>query len=315
MSQFLFLLQIVAPIFATMGIGYGLRRVRVLTSEADRSLTRLVITALAPALIFDVILGNEALKRPENWLLPPLLGFASVLLGIACAHLGACVFRIREGVPRRTFVFTASLQNYSYIPLPVCAALFPGETMGILFAFCLGVEAAFWSVALWRLTGGGLSRHWRRMLNPPMAAILLALILNGFSAGEWLPPVAGTVIHSLGACAIPLALLLSGALVADHLNFGALRHGRRHIFAAVAVRILLVPVLILVAAWLLPFNEKLKAVLVMEAAMPASIFSLVVVVAYGGDIRTGIQVVLGTSLVGLVSIPLWLGVGLRWILH
>ena len=186
--------------------------------------------------------------------------------------------------------------------------------MGVLFAFCLGVEAAFWSVALWQLTGQNSLHRWWKMLNPPMVAIPSALILNGLSAGVWLPATITSTFHILGACAIPMALLLSGALAADHANLDALRHGRRHIFAALSVRILAVPVLILLFAWLMPFNEKLKAVLVMEAAMPASIFSLVVVLAYGGDSRTAIQVVLGTSLAGLVTIPLWLNFGLRWIL-
>lgn len=314
MNQFVFLLQIVAPVFVVMGVGYGMRKAQVLTPEADRSLTRLVIAVLAPALIFDVILGNEALKSPENWLLPPVLGFGSVLLGIVCARIGARVFRIAEGTTRRTFVFTSSLQNYSYIPLPICAALFPGDTMGVLFAFCLGVEVAFWSVALWQMTGRSSLRRWWTMLNPPMVAIPLALILNGLSAGAWLPPAAAGTIQILGACAIPMALLLSGALAADHANLDALRHGRRHVFAALAVRILVVPVLILLFAWIMPFNDKLKAVLVMEAAMPASIFSLVVVLAHGGDSRTAIQVVLGTSFAGLVTIPLWLNFGLKWIL-
>jgi len=315
MAQLVFLLQIVAPVFAVMAIGFGLRRAGVLSSEADRSLTRLVIVVLAPCLIFDAILGNEALKHPENWLLPPVLGFASVALGIICARLGARVFRIAEEKQHHTFVFTASLQNYSYIPLPICAALFPGDTMGILFAFCLGVEVAFWSIALWQLNGHEAPGRWRRMLNPPMVAIPLALILNGLSAKTWLPTAAETTIHMLGTCAIPIALLLSGALVADHLNVGAFRHGRRNIVAGIAVRILVVPTLIMLLAWMLPVNEKLRAVLVMEAAMPASIFSLVVTLAYGGDIRTALQVVLGTSLVGLLSIPLWLGFGLHWILQ
>lgn len=314
MAQWVFLLQIVAPVFAIMALGYGLRRAGVLSSEADRSLTRLVIAVLAPSLIFDAILGNEALKHPANWLLPPILGFGSVVLGIVCARLGARVFRIAEGSPKRTFVFTASLQNYSYIPLPICAALFPGDTMGILFAFCLGVEVAFWSIALWQLAERKERRPWWTMLNPPMVSIPLALIFNGLSAKVWLPSAVATTIHTLGACAIPIALLLSGALVADHLNAGAFRHGRRNIVAAVVVRILVVPALIFLLAWILPVNEKLRAVLVMEAAMPASIFSLVVTLAYGGDIRTALQVVLGTSFVGLVSIPLWLAFGLRWIL-
>lgn len=315
MTQFLFLLQIVAPIFVVMAIGFGMRRVGVLTSEADHSLTRLVIVVLAPSLIFDAILGNDALRHPENWLLPPVLGFGSVLLGIVCARLGARVFRVAEGAPQRTFVFTTSLQNYGYIPLPICAALFPGETMGILFAFCLGVEVAFWSVALWQLTGRSALRRWWTMLNPPMVAIPLALVLNGLSAKAWLPTTVTATFDTLGACAVPMALILSGALVADQLDIAALRQGRRHILGSIAVRILIVPALMFLFAWLAPLNEKLRAVLVMQAAMPASIFSLVVTRAYGGDIRVAIQVVIGTSLIGLVTIPLWLSFGLRWILR
>jgi len=297
-----------------MVIGYAMRKIGVLSGEADRSLTRVVVILLAPCLALDTIIGNEALTRPANWLLPPILGFASIVLGIVCARLGARLFRIPPGKVRRTFVYTTSLQNYGYIALPLCAALFPRETMGVLFAFCLGVEIAFWSIALWQLTGRGELRAWWRIINPPMVAIPVAILLNAFSAEKWIPVSIDTTIHLLGMCAVPMALLLSGALIADYWNKESLRHGGGTILASTVIRIGIVPILILVTAWLVPFDHKLKAVLVLQAAMPAAIFPIVVTKAHDGDVPTALQVVIGTSLIGLITIPLWLGLGMHWIL-
>jgi hypothetical protein len=50
-----------------------------------------------------------------------------------------------------------------------------------------------------------------------------------------------TTFHLLAVCAIPLGLLLSGALVADYVNWESLRHGRRTILASAAVRVLALP--------------------------------------------------------------------------
>jgi predicted permease len=58
----------------------------------------------------------------------------------------------------------------------------------------------------------------------------------------------------------------------------------------------------------------LKSVLVVQAAMPAAIFPIVVTKVHHGDMPTALQVVLGTSLIGLITIPFWIGFGLHWII-
>lgn len=313
-AQFFFLLQIVAPVFIVMAAGYGTRKIGILTAEADRSLTRLVVLVLAPCLAFDIIIGNEALAAPKNWILPPVLGFGTVVLGIGVARAAAAAFGIPVGRTRRTFVFTTAMQNYGYIPIPLCAKLFDRETSGVLFALFLGIDFAFWSIALWQLTGHSQSGGWRQFVNPRMIAIPAALVLNGLGAARWIPESIATTYHLLGQCAVPLALVLSGALIADFLNRGAFREGTRTILLSTAVRIGIVPFLILVVTKLLPIGQPLQAVLILQAAMPAAIFPIVVTKAHDGDVATALQVVMGTSLVGLLSIPLWIGFGMWWIL-
>jgi predicted permease len=313
-AQFLFLLQIVAPVFVVMALGYMMRKIGILSSEADRSLTRLVVTLLAPCLAFDTIIGNEGLAKPQNWLLPPILGFASIGLGIVVSRWGAKLSRIPEGKPRRTFVFVTSLHNYGYIPLPLCNALFDRDTMGVLFAFFLGVELAFWSIAVAQLTGRSAGGNWRRALNAPIIAITTAIALNALGAEAWIPPSITTTFHLLAACAVPLGLLLSGALIADYVNWESVRHGRRTILASAAVRIIILPAVMLVFTRLAPLDVTLKSVLVVQAAMPAAIFPIVVTRAHHGDMPTALRVVLGTSAIGLITIPLWIGFGLHWII-
>jgi malate permease and related proteins len=312
--HFFFLLEIVAPVFAVMVVGYAMRKFRVLSAEADQSMTRVVVVLLAPCLALDSIIGNESLTKPVNWLLPPLLGFLSIVLGIVCARLGARLAGFPPGVARRTFIFTTSIQNYGYIALPLCLALFSRETMGVLFAFCLGVEIAFWTIALWQLTGRSAKQPWWRAINPMMVAIPVAFILNALGAKAWLPGSLTTTVHMLGICAVPVALLVSGALIADHFKADALRAGGRTILVSSVIRIGVLPLLILAVAWALPVGQELKAVLILEAAMPAAIFPIVLTKAHNGDVPVALQVVIGTSLIGLVSIPLWLNFGMHWVL-
>jgi predicted permease len=76
--------------------------------------------------------------------------------------------------------------------------------------------------------------------------------------------------------------------------------------------ILALPALMMTFTRLAPLDLTLKSVLVIQAAMPAAIFPIVV--AHHGDMPTALRVVLGTSAVGLITIPLWIGFGLHWIL-
>ena len=113
-----------------------------------------------------------------------------------------------------------------------------------------------------------------------------------------------TAIHWLGQSAIPLALLMIGAVVADHLP--EMRGGRcaRVMAMSSVVRLLIMPLLFVLLARYLPCSTELRRVIVVEGAMTSAVLPIALTKHYGGDPRTALQVVLGTSLAGLVTIPL-----------
>jgi predicted permease len=177
---------------------------------------------------------------------------------------------------------------------------------------------ALWTLGLAVLTGHGLAGGWKKIVNAPLVALLLALVLNFLGLYITIPPAANlpgrvvlTAISWLGQSAIPLALLLIGAIVADQLNDARGGKALRVVGVAALVRLGIMPVLFLLLARFLPCSLEFKRVLLLQGAMPSAVLPIVLTKHWGGDPRTGLQVVLGTSLLGLVTIPLWIHFGGR----
>ena len=80
-----------------------------------------------------------------------------------------------------------------------------------------------------------------------------------------------------------------------------------------ALRLGALPVLLLLLAKFLPCSVELKRVIVVQAAMPVAMVSVILARLYGGHPRTAVQIVLGTTAVGIFTIPLWLKAGLAWV--
>ena len=144
-------------------------------------------------------------------------------------------------------------------------------------------------------------------------AVAAALALNAAGAGIWFPETLDSALHMLGLCAVPTGLLVSGAVLADHMKPGILRTGWGITVLGIVLRLGLLPVTILAAAVWLPFDAALKKVLVIQSAMPAAVFPLVLAKMHGGDMPVALRVVLGTLIVSLATIPLWIAWAMRWI--
>jgi malate permease and related proteins len=313
-NEFQTVLNAVLPIFAIAAVGALMRQVNWLTSEADASLMRVTVNLLVPCLIFDSILGNRAFDVRSNIFLPPLIGFGTVAIGIPLCMLFQRFTGLKDQPSRRTFVFCTAMYNYGYVPLPLALSLFNKETAGVLFVHNVGVEVALWGFGLILLSGSSIRESWRKIINPPLIIIIITLILNFTLGREHVPLFVITTAHMFGQCAIPFGVLLLGAILADHAHEFRGARGVRVALTSSLLRLGILPVFFLLIAKYLPCSIELKRVIVLEAAMPAAVFPVVMAKHYGGDPATALRIVLVTSLVGLATIPLWIRAGMHLIL-
>ncbi|MFA9477012.1 AEC family transporter [Phycisphaerales bacterium AB-hyl4] len=319
MDAWLTMISAVLAIFGIAALGLMTRRLNWLTEKADNTLLRLVVNLLMPCLILDVILGNERLLSPSDFALPPIVGFLSIVLGFAVAAGAAHFLRWLPGMQtraqRRTFVLCVGIYNYGYIPIPLATALFDDglAVVGVLFVHNMGVEIALWTVGILVISGNLGRDWWKRLFNPPLLAILAAIVLNLLGLYVYVPAFIHQVLHMLGAAAIPLAVLLTGAIIADHLGQASFRHGVGMMTSACLLRLGLLPIMFIAAAAMFSGSSELQRVIVLEAAMPAAVFPIIMARHYGGDPATAIRVVIATSFASLLTMPLWLQGGLHWL--
>jgi malate permease and related proteins len=307
------LFRLILPVFALIAVGVALRRFHWVEGAAETSLIKLVVYVCMPCLVFETVVGNGSLREPGNLLLPPLAGFISTVAGFGVAYLGARAIGLAKGTGLRTFAVSAGICNYSYLPLPIVGGIWGERAQGLVLVHNLGVDTALWSVGLIILTGASAREGWKKLISPVLVTLLVAVVINLAGLSSHVPVFVGSMAHSLGVCTVPIGLLMTGVSLADYLDQPSKLLHRNIALAACVVRLLIMPALMLCFAKWLPCSVDLKRVLVVEAAMPAAVFPIILARHYGGQPLTAVQVVLATTAAGLVACPLWIRAGLSWV--
>ena len=311
--SYLQLLTLVLPVFALIAVGVVVRRVHWIEGDAETSLIRLVVNVCYPCFIFQSVAGNTTVQTAGNLVVPPLVGFGVTFLGMQAGLLVARMIGLHVGTGLRTFALAVGITNYGYLPLPIMEAIWGPESRGVLLVHNVGVEVAIWTVGVLVLSGQSLREGWRRLLGPVMISLLLAVACNLTGATAHLPSVLTKTIAALGVCGIPLGLIMTGVNLASYLNEPSKLFDARVTVAAMVLRLGALPLLILTIAKYAPFSLELKRVLVVQAAMPTAVIPVIIAKLYGGHPRTAVQIVLGTTALGIVVIPLWLRAGMAWV--
>lgn len=307
------ILQAVIPVFILIAIGFAIRRTGFITGQGDEGLMKLCIDILLPALILDKVLGNPLLQSASLVAWSIGLGFGFVILSVAVCYILGPAFGLTEDKRRRTFSITCGITNYGFMALPVMIILFPGdEVLGVLFLHSLGIELAIWTVGITILSGAARPQ-WRLLANGPVIAIAFGLLLNFTGTHAYIPKVIGKVFETLGVCSVPLGLLLVGASIAELLQRKALANAGKTMTGACLLRLGLLPLPMIAAAATLNIAVELRQVLVVQAAMPAAVFPIVLARHYGGHPVTAIQTVIATTAMSALTMPLVISLAIKWV--
>lgn len=318
--NFAVILQAILPVYLLVGVGFALRGLKVVTVEMEKGMLKLVIHCLYPCLILDKTLGNDLVRQFDVLSWGVGLGFGLVVLGMAFSYVVALVLGLKPGTGRRTFCVAIGTQNYGYIAIPLLAALFvvdgSDQVFGVLFIHSLGVEIAIWLIGVMIMTGSVFGNP-KSLINGPTVAVVLGVILSSTSGWQFFEESRGGVVGAgirqamswLGACAFPMGLVLIGATMYD--LTGKERISPKIGAGSILVRIMAMPFVFLAAALWLPLIPELKQVLVVQASMPAAVSPIIVARHYGGSPGVAVQGVIVTSIVALVTMPLWISWGIQ----
>ena len=309
------------PVFVFFAIGYRLRSQGSLAPEHDGPIMQLAMDVGYPCLIFYNIMkymvteANPTVSSVSFSLQALACGFLELFVGVLVAWLVAKALRLRIGTGLRTFSLTAGVQNYAFYVIPIIQMLFsaPGDpTMGVLFVHNMGCEIFVWSLGVILVCGGATGLRLGTLLRGPLLAVCLSLALAWSGLGSYVaqPPVMKAA-EMIGNVATPVCLILFGCSMYD-----LSRHfvwQPRMLISGVLARLLIAPAAILLLAWLLPVDPLIKRIMVIQSAIPSAVVPVILAKRFGGVPEVGTQVLLATTAVSFITLPIWLSLGSLWV--
>ena len=288
------LANVLLPVFAVAGVGYGWRR---LGMPFEREfVTRMIMNVAGPCLIVDSLAGLDLpLERFVTMVGASVAMFATTLAA-AWLLLRALKLSVRSYLP------AVGIGNTGNLGLPLSLFAFGEAGLGLAVAVY-----AVNSVAQFTLTPMLQSGQpaLRALLTTPVvygAVIGTALLASGAELPGWL----GSTIALLGDLMIPLMLLALGN------TLGGL-HARRLslAFGLGAARLVLGFAVALAVSFAFGLEGTAQAVLVLQGSMPAAVFNYLFAARYGRDADDVAGIVLVSTLLAAVTMPLLVAFVLR----
>ena len=279
--------------------GYLICRYTALDRPIWESVEKLVYYLLFPVLLFNSIVRSPL--QPSATLSLAFCGVATVAVGIALSY----ALRWAPGVDARLHASGAqtAFRFNSYVALALAERLAGAQGVAwvaLLVALCVPVCNVG---AVWPLARHGGHHYLREIVRNPLIVSTVAGLLANL-AGLQLPAPAATTLSRIGQAALPLGLMAVGA----GLKLGGLKEAPGLASAFLGIRHLVLPALALALGLWLALPSGQLAVLVAFAALPTASSAYALAVRMGGHGPYVAGLVTVSTLLGMVSVPVWMAV-------
>lgn len=307
--QSLATIDIIAALAKTFIIilpGYIITKLGILNTQHTAGMSALITCVAYPCLVINAMQMEFSMRILNNCKLVLLIFLGSVIAALIVSKIVSTVLRLppqRAGI----FAFMLVFGNTGFIGLPVLNGLLGSEAVFYgaicdssydIFMFTIGI-------ALIRNGASGgemkLSETLRGLINPCMIGVLIGLAL--FICGITLPPVIGVPVERIGNITSPLAMIVVGS----HLARVDFRHlfTSGHAYLVCLIKLVVFPLIALgIVKLTIGTGSLMASVIVLQAAMPCAMLSVILSERYNGDVKFASAGVMLTTLLCIFTIPL-----------
>lgn len=285
-------------LFLLIGVGYLLRKLKLIDENGIRQMTNMLLMIITPCIII------RSFQTPFD---ASLLGGMGIAAGFAVlSHvIGALVarpfFRRQPDPRRKVLEFSVVFTNCGFMCIPLLAAVLgeKGVFYGSIYITVFNV--AQWTYGVLLMTGSRKNVSlFKSLVNPGTVTVLIAIPIFIFSIR--LPEAISVVVGYLADTNTPLAMIVIGAQMA----VVSLKNiaGDRPLLLATGLRLLVVPAIVMVILSLLPLDRVLVLSCLIPAAAPTAAAAGLFSTRFRQDTALAAQMIGLTTLLSIVTIPL-----------
>lgn len=308
---------IVFPIFCLIGLGYGLIATGILSPAVGDSLSKFVFTIPLPLLVFKTLAtGNLSDQSP--WSLWIAYFLCVTVVWIVAMMMVRLIFK-REGPVLVIAGISAGFSNLVLLGIPIVSGVY-GEKGLVPLLLLLSVHLPIMMLASSVLVELYKKNEEARVT--PFAIILRVakslgknpIVMGIFAGALWglvgwpIPEYAGLVIDRITPTAVPLALMAMGMGLRKYGLRGNIMPG----FLLALLKNMALPALFLVVMQtLFSLPPQWNAAILLAAACPTGVNAYLLADHFKVGHGIAANTTTLTVLVGLISLPFWIGVSFK----
>lgn len=294
-------LEKIASIFVIMAIGFIAKKVKAVDGSFLRGLSAFMMNIALP---FAFIASLD--RSIPRSVLPELGIMALWSFGIHAVEIGfaALAYRSFPENQRKVLSFATVFTNCAFMGLPIAQSV--GGARGLMFASIYNVAytVLLYTYGISLFQSKAEPGRWKEVVfNPGIIAIVIGLVL-------WLLPFSlpGFLLDSIGLMAklqTPLAMFIVGANIAN-IKLDRISSWKA-LLSIVVVRLLAMPLAVYALMAATGLRGMAPGIALLLTAMPAGAQTVVIAEKMDGDSTFASEVVFVTTVLSIVSIPLFAG--------
>lgn len=243
--------------------GYVLQKLKIFPSDAPNTLNKFVIYISLPAMIF---LQIPKVELSINMAIPIVIGWITISISALLVLMLSRWMNFSKEITG-SLMLVAVLGNTSFLGIPIINAYFGADALPYVIVY--DQMATFIALAVYGTLIVSIYSH-NSELNvkiivhkvvtfPPFLSLVVALFLIGVE----FPPVLSSVLATLGATIVPLALVAVGL----QLQLKLPGHEIKPFTTALFVKLIISPILAAIVCYILGWNGEVARISIMEAGM------------------------------------------------
>lgn len=289
-------------LFTFMALGYFLNYKSILPLNTSIAVSRLETNVLVPCLVFNTFYKYCTVKNmSEKWLYI-VYGLAitvvSIIIGVLLSKLFA-----KDSYLQKIYTYSFAVANFSFMGNAVVLGIFGEDILFDYMIFTLPLCLYVYSFGTASLIPKKENQKNKFSLKVFLNPICISMLLGGVAGitGLPIPKFLITAVSSAGACMSPLAMILTGFIVANFSLKKLLRVKR--IYLASILRLIILPLIFVLALKLIGTDDSIVMLTLCATAMPLGLNTVVFPAAYDGDTTPGASMALISHVMSIITIP------------
>lgn len=281
-----------------MAIGVLCSKVGLIDEVAQKKLTALLLKVVQPVYLFVAYQRAFDKGLLRDFVICMALAAAAFALMILVPYL----FFRKGSRDREVGLITTAFPNVGFFGIPLISGVFGTEGVFFLTTMITMFNVLVWTYGVILMSGrrDSLKVTLKRLVSPALVAVAVGLVC--FSFGILLPDTVVSPLQKLGNMNTPLAMLISGAVVA-RANF---QQGLRDpmVYKISFLRAILLPALVALLLFWLPVNPMLIVIVVLASGFPVGSVPLMFCVQYDRNSVLAGECIALTAVLCCVTAPL-----------